>query len=212
MSLRPIVSPRLSRIFGFPALLALAWMSSAIAGPHKSTGTLGDLGGDFTGAHVDPAGTVTQTPRPAALMKSLRGSPPPSEQILFGDLHVHSTVSWDAFVFSLPVFGGSGAHPPADACDFARYCSALDFFALTDHAETLTPRQWSENKRVLRQCSAVGQDGSDQDLITFTGFEWTQAGTTRENHYGHRNVIFRDQDEARLPRRAISPMSADTWP
>jgi len=95
---------------------------------------------------------------------------------------------------------------PADTCDFARYCSALDFFALTDHAETLTPRQWSENKRVLRQCSAVGQDGNDQDLITFTGFEWTQAGTTRDNHYGHRNVIFRDQDEARLPPRAISPM------
>jgi hypothetical protein len=206
MSRRPIVSPRPTKSPYLTALLAIAWMSAAFAGPHKSTGTLGDLGDDFTDARVDPAGNVAKTPRPAALMKALRTTPPSSEQILFGDLHVHSTVSWDAFVFSLPVFGGSGAHPPADACDFARYCSALDFFALTDHAETLTPRQWSENKRVLRQCSAVGQDGDDQDLITFTGFEWTQAGTTRENHYGHRNVIFRDQDEAHLPRRAISPM------
>src|SRR5882757_3005760 len=181
-------------------------MSSAFAGPHKSTGTLGDLDGDFARARADPAGTVTKAPRPAALMKSLRASPPPSDEILFGDLHVHSTVSWDAFVFSLPVFGGSGAHPPADACDFARYRSALDFFALTDHAETLTPRQWVENKKTLRQCSAVGREGNSEDLITFTGFEWTQAGTTRENHYGHRNVIFREQDDRHLPRRAISPM------
>jgi hypothetical protein len=143
-----------------------------------------------------------------------------NEQILFGDLHVHTTVSWDAFIFSLPVFGGTGSHPPADACDFARYCSSLDFFALTDHAETLTPRQWRESKQTMRQCSAVGRPATSQsaanandgdgdgdgDLITFTGFEWTQAGTTADNHYGHRNVIFRDQDEAHLPRRTISPM------
>jgi hypothetical protein len=183
------------------ALAAPAW-----AGPHKSTGTLSDSAADFEGAQVDAAGQVSTAGRPAALMERLRTRPQAGDEILFGDLHVHSTVSWDAFVFSLPVFGGTGAHPPADACDFARYCSALDFFALTDHAETLTPRQWGENKRVLRQCSAVGRSGDQEDLITFTGFEWTQAGTTRENHYGHRNVIFRDQDEEHLPARAISPM------
>jgi hypothetical protein len=176
------------------------------AGPHKSTGTLNDYAAEFKDAQVDVAGAVNDAARPADLMSRLRSRPDDGDQILFGDLHVHSTVSWDAFVFSLPVFGGTGAHPPADACDFARYCSALDFFALTDHAETLTPRQWDENKRVLRQCSAVGRSGDTEDLIAFTGFEWTQAGTTRENHYGHRNVIFRDQDEAHLPTRAISPM------
>lgn len=186
------------------ALAALA--APAAAGPHKSTGTLSESTADFKDARVDPVGTVSEAARPADLMNTLRTAPSEGEQILFGDLHVHSTVSWDAFVFSLPVFGGSGAHPPADACDFARYCSSLDFFALTDHAETLTPRQWSENKKVLRQCSAVGSNGGTEDLITFTGFEWTQAGTTRDNHYGHRNVIFRDQDEAHLPRRSISPM------
>jgi hypothetical protein len=185
----------------------LALLSAATwAGPHKSTGTLSDAAADLPNGRVDSVGTVSGAARPADLMNVLRTRPSAEEQILFGDLHVHSTVSWDAFVFSLPVFGGTGAHPPADACDFARYCSALDFFALTDHAETLTPRQWIENKKTMRQCSAVGRDDNTEDLITFTGFEWTQAGTTRDNHYGHRNVIFREQDDEHLPKRAISPM------
>jgi len=191
--------------FSLSALFLIA-ASVATAGPHKSTENLADQGAAFENAKVDSAGTVTPAARPADLMKALRAKSADNEQILFGDLHVHSTVSWDAFVFSLPVFGGTGGHPPAEACDFARYCSSLDFFALTDHAETLTPRQWGESKKVLRQCSAVGKNNDDGDLITFTGFEWTQAGTTAENHYGHRNVIFRDQDEEHLPKRAISPM------
>src|SRR5882672_6830094 len=195
---------RLSMVLA--AVLLAALSAPAGAGPHKTTGTLSESAADFKDAQVDPAGTVNDAARPDDLMHRLRNPVSHDEQILFGDLHVHSTVSWDAFVFSLPVFGGSGAHPPADACDFARYCSSLDFFALTDHAETLTPRQWRESKQVLRQCSAVGRTNDDGDLITFTGFEWTQAGTTTENHYGHRNVIFRDQDEEHLPRRAISPM------
>ena len=42
------------------------------------------------------------------------------KQIFFGDLHVHTTFSQDAFFFSLPMLQGEGAHPPADACNFAR--------------------------------------------------------------------------------------------
>ena len=68
------------------------------------------------------------------------GPTAPDESILFGDLHVHTSISMDAYLMSLPLAGGEGAHPAADACDFARYCSALDFCSLNDHAESSPPR------------------------------------------------------------------------
>ena len=80
--------------------------------------------------------------RQRAAVEALATATPDTKQILFGDLHVHSSYSWDGFLFTLPMVGGEGAHPPADVCDFARYCSNLDFYALTDHAESLIPENW----------------------------------------------------------------------
>jgi len=126
------------------------------------------------------------------------------DQILFGDLHVHTTYSGDAFLRSLPLLQGEGAHPPADACDYARFCSGMDFFALTDHAESMTPKRWAEERETIRQCNAVAGDPKNPDLVAFSGFEWTQVGLTPENHYGHKNVLFRETDDAHLPARVIS--------
>ena len=128
------------------------------------------------------------------------------KQILFGDLHVHTTFSTDAFRMTLPMVQGDGAHPPADACDYARVCSALDFWALTDHAESLTPEHWNESIESVLQCNAVAGDGANPDMVTFMGFEWTQAGATPETHFGHKNVIFRDTEPQDLPSRPIGSL------
>ncbi len=144
------------------------------------------------------AGSVAELPRSTV--------PPAREEksILFGDLHVYTTYSFDAFTISLPMYQGEGAHPPADACDYARHCSALDFWSINDHAEGLTPAQWSETRQMVRDCNAVSKSTDNPDMVTYLGWEWTQIGTTPDNHYGHKNVVLLDTEDARVPVRPIS--------
>src|SRR5437016_10154409 len=161
------------------------------------------------------AGDVTRVPVPAAVVGArtirqevpLAHRPPEAErtkQILFGDLHVHTTFSADAFIRSLPLLQGEGAHPPADACDFARFCSDLDFWAITDHAESITPRRWQDTKDTIRRCDAVAGGPDGPDVVPFVGWEWTQVGVTPEDHYGHKNVILRNLEDGSLPARPIA--------
>lgn len=169
------------------------------------------------GQHQGP-GEVTQRTIPASVVAAraaadtqaserLAPAPQGEKQILFGDLHVHTTFSPDAFMRSLPMLGGEGAHPPADACDFARFCSALDFWSINDHAEGVSPQHWHETKEAIRQCNAVAGDPSNPDVVAFLGWEWTQVGQTPEDHYGHKNVLFRDTGEDEVPTRPISALS-----
>jgi hypothetical protein len=171
-----------------------------------------------------PPGEIEGAPRPAASLAAAAKAQVAAQkklarafdaerhavpkQILFGDLHAHTTYSLDAFAWSLPLVGGEGAHPPADACDFARHCSALDFFALTDHGESLTPEHWTAEKETLRQCNARAGDPANPDLVAFLGFEWTQVGRTPATHYGHRCVIFPGLADDQLPARAINSRPA----
>jgi len=175
------------------------------------------LGSGWLGT-TEGAGDVAQRPVPPAHFErreaaardalgrlgGARGRSPASKQILFGDLHVHTTFSFDAFLLGLPMLGGEGSHPPADACDFARYCSELDFWSINDHAESLTPNHWRETIESVRQCNAVAGDPDHPDLVTFLGWEWTQMGTTPGQHYGHKNVVLRGIEEDEIPTRPIA--------
>jgi hypothetical protein len=163
--------------------------------------------GAVTAAPV-PAGWIAQQAQrrhdAATRLAATAQAGEPDKQVLFGDLHVHTTYSMDAFAWSMPVFHGDGVHPPAEACDYARFCSNLDFWASTEHAESLTPRHWRDLKETVRQCNAVAGDPGAPDLVTFLGWEWTQMGDTAADHYGHKNVILLDTADDRVPSRPVA--------
>jgi hypothetical protein len=179
------------------AFLALLLVVAGCRGRHEEPGTPSPKA-------VPPAVVTARTDTQKAALAGLGAREGAAKQILFGDLHVHTTFSVDAFMRTLPLMQGEGAHPPADACDFARYCSGLDFWSINDHAEGITPAHWQETKESIRQCNAVAGDPKNPDLVAFTGWEWTQVGPTPDSHYGHKNVIFRETADDRLPKRPIS--------
>ena len=166
------------------------------------------VGGQLDSATVVPA----EGPRPAvaeavgaqrAAAESV-GAPQPERQILFGDLHAHTTISFDAFMLNIPLMGGQGAAPPADACDFARHCAALDFWSINDHASSITPEDWSNTVEAIRQCDARAGDPANPDMVSFLGWEWTQAGRVPEKHFGHKNVVVRGLADDEIPTRPIA--------
>jgi len=183
-----------------PLLLAL--LVVGLAGCSGSDQPLGEIEGQ---AHSKAEITArVERQRTTAERLAAAENATAAKQILFGDLHVHTTYSVDAFAMEMPFMGQQGIHTPPDACDFARYCSSLDFFSFNDHAENLTPEHWAATKDTVRQCNALAGDPSDPDLVVFAGWEWTQVGVTPETHWGHKNIIFPDTDEASLPVRPIS--------
>ncbi len=173
---------KILKLFGYFILFILFIVTYILI---SSSGLVGRLPQDYE---------VIDSPRPQIEDSAS------TNQIFFGDLHVHTTFSQDAFLFSLPVVQGEGAHPPADACNFARFCSSLDFFSITDHAEGLTKEMWEDTIKSIKNCDAVSND-DQKDLIAFAGWEWTQMASTPETHYGHKNVILRDLDN--LPEKPI---------
>ena len=130
-----------------------------------------------------------------------------AKKILFGDLHVHTTFSFDALLLNLPIANGEGTHPVADACNFARFCSNLDFFAVTDHAEWLTKKEWKDSLDSIQNCAQVSDDLDEPPLVPFLGWEWTQASVNKDTHYGHKNIIIRGIDKEEVPSMPISTTS-----
>lgn len=206
-------------LVGGVALCRESGSAADIKDPRLLPGYVADPEGYWQG---DPfaSGTVAARPVPPAAVAARAAQQQQAKaalridstkQILFSDMHVHSTYSVDAYRFSLPLMQGArGAHPPADACDYARYISQLDFFWITDHAESYTPRHWKDTVEAIRQCNAVAGDPQNPDLVAFVGWEWTQMGRTAKEHYGHHNVFFRDTDPDKIPARPIAAPGAAT--
>ena len=79
---------KILKIFGFLLLFVLLIIAYVLI---SSSGLIGKLPQDFE---------VIESPRPQ-IKNSIN-----TNQIFFGDLHVHTTFSQDAFLFSLPVVQG----------------------------------------------------------------------------------------------------------
>lgn len=147
---------------------------------------------------------VASGPRP---LPEKAGEPRSGQsQILFGDLHNHTNYSIDAYLFNSKLVKGGGISTPADACDFARYCSALDFWSINDHAEGLTPRVWADTVDSIRDCNARAGAKDHPDMVSFVGWEWSNGGQDADppSHYGHKNVIIRTWEEGATPTRPIA--------
>ena len=179
-------------------VIAALWLFAAASGFLGSDEEAGDIH-----AAARPPAVKNELAAVQAGTSRLLGAPR-GKQILFGDFHVHTTFSFDAFMMNMPIAGGPGTHPPADACDFARFCSALDFWSINDHAENLTADLWEKTVDSVRECNAVAGNPADPDLVTYLGWEWSHVGTTPENHYGHKNVVLLGTDDDEIPTRPIS--------
>jgi hypothetical protein len=136
----------------------------------------------------------------------------PSSQILFGDLHVHTNYSADSFLQSYQIPNLDSRRTPADACDFARFCSQLDFWSINDHAESLTPAHWKATLDAVRDCEATSGGPNNPDLVSFLGWEWSHGGLTPETHFGHKNVILADLEDDKIPSRPIASTPGPPWP
>ena len=126
--------PRASRSVAALALLVLA----ACGGDERPTGTSpgqrladDDFGRRDQGERLAAAALARVAGRARAL---------PYAPILFGDLRLRAAST--------------------DACDFARHCAALDFFALTDPAERATHGWWAIREGA-RGCDALGGGPGD---------------------------------------------------
>jgi len=90
----------------------------------------------------------------------------------FGDMHSHSTLSWDA---------NAGAKPPAQAYAYAKHVAKTDFMAISDHTNGLP----QANYEIIRTAAAA-YDRPESLFVAIAGQELGSLGATG---YGHMNIF-----------------------
>jgi hypothetical protein len=147
--------------------------------------------------------------------------------VFFGDLHVHTSYSLDAYQFQTRTdpagaysFGRGGPIPLAPAGTVARTATLprpLDFMAVTDHAEYfgITPPSGGSAATAWQREQLAAEEAYDRSpscsFTTFIAYEWSGA-TVPGNEWLHRNVIFRNSHVPALPISAIDqPTPEGLW-
>ena len=127
---------------------------------------------------ANPAHT-TQSAGPMGLALAAR-----SKDVFYGDLHRHTHLSRCAG-------GQDGTF--LDAVRYARGPGALDFLAVTDHFQHLTPASWWRSRRNAERWNAKGS------LVVFPGIERNVSDE------GHQNLIWPSAEIASLAARDARP-------
>ena len=143
---------------------------------------------------------------PTPLASEQRDAPSSDRNAYFGDLHVHTRYSLDAYAFGTRVDpdaahefakGNAITHPAGFDMQLDR---PLDFLAVTDHAEYLghSASSWSDRPELdpdlVRSAwseivASANRHNDPGSFTAFIGYEYTSGGGGGENL--HRNVLFR---------------------
>ncbi len=150
-----------------PTTIDLAELPGTFPGDERAIGAVAGFSfrepGVFTVRVRDPRTGIVGESNPVVV-----SAEPPAERLWWGDLHSQT-------------FFSDGLRCPEELYHFARHEAFLDIFAMADHSESLTDRQWEYFVAVTNDAYAPGE------FATLVGFEWT-------NHWpGHRNLYYRGE-------------------
>lgn len=148
-----------------PSRIPLSEFPGTFEGDERAIGRIQGFSFSEPGVHtvrvVDGAHGLVGESNPVVVSEE-----PPAERLWWGDLHSQSYFS-------------DGLRCPEELYHFARHEAFLDIFAMADHSEALTDRQWDYFVAATNDAYAPGE------FATLVGFEWT-------NHWpGHRNCYYR---------------------
>jgi len=147
-----------------PSAVPCAALEGTFPGDHRALGRI-------RGFHFTQPGTHFISVRDAATGLEASSNPirvtaqPPELRLFWGDLHSQT-------------FFSDGLRVPEELFHFARHEGFLDIFALADHSEFVSDRQWEYFIGVTNDAYCPGE------FVTLVGQEWTNSGV------GHRNLYY----------------------